>query len=82
MDKIDCLIHDSGSKLAIKISSLIKKLMNLLKLFQVTPGNIYSFWICSEETLQITYTKYPFFGNDPKNPPPLWIIWINNMFLD
>ena len=22
------------------------------------------------------------FGYDPKNPPPLWIIWINNPFLD
>ena len=22
------------------------------------------------------------FGYDPKNPPPLWIIWINNPFLN
>ena len=26
-DKIDHLIHDSGSKMAVKISSLVKKLM-------------------------------------------------------
>ena len=26
-DKIDCSIHDSGSKMAVKISSLVKNLM-------------------------------------------------------
>ena len=29
----------------------------------------------------IMYPKYPCsFGYDPKNPPPLWIIWINYLF--
>ena len=32
-DKMDCFIHDSGKKMAVKISSLVKKLMFVLKLF-------------------------------------------------
>ena len=45
-------------KLAVKISSLAKRLMNVIKLFQVTAGNIHSFWIHGKETLQIMYLKY------------------------
>ena len=33
------------------------------------------------ETTWIMY-RVSGFGYDPKNPPPLWIIWINNPFLD
>ena len=40
-DKIDRLIHDSGSKMAMKIGSFVKKLMYVLKLFLVTAGNIH-----------------------------------------
>ena len=40
-DKIDRLIHDSGSKMAMKISSFVKKVMYVLKLFLVTAGNIH-----------------------------------------
>ena len=60
-----------------KISNLVKKLMYVLKLFLVTAGNIHSFPIRSEETRRIMC-----FGLDPKNPPPLWIIWINIPFFD
>lgn len=56
--KIDRLIHDSGSNMAVKISSLVKKLMNVLKLSRVTAGKIHSFWIQSKETLWIIHLKY------------------------
>ena len=49
-DKIHRLIHDSG---------LVTNLMYVLKLFQVTAGNVHSFRICSKETLRIMYPKYP-----------------------
>ena len=56
--KIDRLIHDSGSKMAVKISSLVKKLMYVFKLSRVTAGKIHSFWIRSKETLRIIHLKY------------------------
>ena len=49
-DKIHRLIHDSG---------LVTNLMYVLKLFQVTSGNVHSFRIRSKETLRIMYPKYP-----------------------
>ena len=49
-DKIHRLIHDSG---------LFTNLMYVLKLFQVTAGNVHSFRIRSKETLRIMYPKYP-----------------------
>ena len=58
MHKTDRLIHDSGSKMAVKISSLVKKLMYVLKLSRVTAGKIHSFWIRSKETLRIIHLKY------------------------
>ena len=58
-DKIDRLIHYSSSKKAVMISSLVKKLMYVLKLFRVTSGNIHSFRIRSKETPRIMYPKYP-----------------------
>ena len=63
-DKIDRLIHDSGSKMAIhiKISSFVKKLMYVLKLFRVTAGNIHCFQIGSKETFRIMYRIYPRIG--------------------
>ena len=56
-DKIDRLIHDSSSKMAVKISSLVKKQMYVL--FRVTAGNIHSFRIRSKETPRIMYPQYP-----------------------
>ena len=73
MDNIDRLIHDSGLKMAVKISCFVKELMYVLDLFRVTARNIHSFQIRSKEMPRIMY---------PKNPPPLWIIWINDLFLD
>ena len=61
-DKIDRLIHASGSGLmALKISSVVKQLMYVLKpfSFRVTAGKIHSFRIRSKETLRIIYPKYP-----------------------
>ena len=58
-DKIDRLIHDSGSKMAIKISSFVKKLIYVLKLSRVTAGNSQCFRIRSKETFRIMYLKYP-----------------------
>ena len=58
-DKIDHLIHASGSKMALKMSSVVKQLMYVLKLFRVTAGKIHSFRIRSKETLRIIYPKYP-----------------------
>ena len=83
-DKIDRLIHASSSKMAviIKMSSVVKQLLHALKLFRVTAGCIHSFRILSKETFRIMYPKYSVFGYDPKNPSPLWIIWINNPFFD
>ena len=54
-DKIDRLIHASGSKMAFKMTSVVKQLMYVLKLFRVTAGSIHSFRICSKETLRIMY---------------------------
>ena len=53
-DNIDRLIHNSGSEMAVKISSFVKKMM-----FRVTATNVHSFRIRSKETLQIMYPKYP-----------------------
>ena len=60
-DKMDRLIHSSGSKIAFNFnfSSVVKQLMYVLKLFRVTAGSIYSFRICNKETLRIMYLKYP-----------------------
>ena len=61
-DKINRLIHDSGYKMAVKISSLVKKAHICIKLFRVTAGNtVYSFQIRSKETVRITYPEYPIF---------------------
>ena len=49
-DKIHRLIHDSG---------LVTNLMYVLKLFQVTSGNVHSFRTRCKETLRIMYLKYP-----------------------
>ena len=59
-DKMDRLIHSSGSKIAFNFnfSSVVKQLMYVLKLFRVTTGSIYSFRICNKETLRIMYLKY------------------------
>lgn len=41
------------------------------------------FWIRSKEMLRDHVSKVSRFGYDPKNcPPPLWIIWIKNLFFD
>ena len=58
-DRIDRLMHYSSSKMHVMISSLVKKLMYVLKLFRVTAGNIHSFQIRSKETFRILYPKYP-----------------------
>ena len=41
-DKIDRLIHASNSKMAVKMSSVVKQLLYVLKLFRVTTGWLYS----------------------------------------
>ena len=58
-DKIDRLIYASSSKMAVKMSSVVKKLLYVLKLFRVTAGCIHSFRIRSKETLWFMYPKYP-----------------------
>ena len=58
-DKIDRLIHASGSRMALKISSVVKQLMYVLKPFSSNAGKIHSFRIRSKETLRIIYPKYP-----------------------
>ena len=58
-DKIDRLIHASSSKMAVKMSSVVKQLLYVLKLFRVTAGCIHSFRIRSKETFRIMYPKYP-----------------------
>ena len=60
MDKIDRLSHVSLEfKKGVKMSSVVKQLLYVLKLFRVTAGCIHSFRICSKETLWIMYQKYP-----------------------
>ena len=54
-DKIDRLINASGSKMAFKMTGVVKRLMYVLKLFRVTAGSIHSFRICSKETLRIRF---------------------------
>ena len=54
--------------MAEKVSSVIKRLLCVLKLFRVT-GFCFGSVVSG-------------FGYDPKNPPPFWIIWVNNPFLD
>ena len=46
-------------KMALKISSVVKQLLCVLKLLRITSGNIHSFRIRSKETIQIMYPKYP-----------------------
>ena len=46
--------------MALKMSSVVKQLLYVLKLFRVTAGNIHSFRIRSKETLRIMYPKYRF----------------------
>ena len=41
------------------MSSVIKQLMYVVKLFRVNAGIIHSFWIRSKETLRIMYPRYP-----------------------
>ena len=45
--------------MALKMSSVVKQLMYVLKRFRVTAGKIHSFRIRSKETLRIIYPKYP-----------------------
>ena len=60
MDKIDRLIHVSLEfKKGVKMSSVVKQLLYVLKLFRVTAGCFHSFRICSKQTLRIMYQKYP-----------------------
>ena len=62
MDKIDRLIHVSLEfKKGVKMSSVVKQLLYVLKLFRVTAGCIHSFRIRSKETLRIMYPKYSVF---------------------
>ena len=58
-DKIDRLIHASSSKMAVKMSSVVKQLLYVLNLFRFTAGCIHSFRILSKETFRIMYPKYP-----------------------
>jgi len=58
-DKIDRLIHASSSKMAVKMSGVVKQLLYVLKLFRVTAGCIHCFRIPSKETFRIMYPKYP-----------------------
>ena len=46
--------------MALKMSSVVKQLLYVLKLFRVTAGIIHSFRIRSKETLRIMYPKYRF----------------------
>ena len=55
-DKINLLIHAPTSNMALKMSSVVKQLLYVSKLFQVTAGCIH---IRSKETLRIMYPKYP-----------------------
>ena len=57
--QINCLIHASSSKMAVKMSRVVKQLLNVLKLFRVTACCIHSFRIRCKETLRIMYRKYP-----------------------
>ena len=43
----------------VKMSSVVKQLLYVLKLFRVTAGCIHSFRIRSKETFRIMYPKYP-----------------------
>ena len=52
MDKIDHLITAS-SKMDVKMSSVVKQLMYVLKLFRVTTGSFHSFQIRSIKMLRI-----------------------------
>ena len=74
-DKSCCLIHGSGTKMAVKMSSVVKQ-------FRVTRWPLFlsiNLFGSVVETTRIMY-RVSGFGYDPKNPPPLWIIWINNPF--
>ena len=57
--KIDRSIHASSSKMAVKMSGVVKQLLYVLKLFRVTAGCIHSFRIRRKETFRIMYPKYP-----------------------
>ena len=57
--KIDRLIHASSSKMAVKMSSVVKQLLYVLKWFRVTTGCIHSFQMRSKETFWIMYPMYP-----------------------
>jgi len=56
------------------MSSVVKQLLYVLKLFRVTAGCI--------QSVSDHVSKVSGFECNPKNPPPLWIIWINNPFFD
>ena len=45
--------------MAVKMSSVVKQLLYVLKLFRVTSVCIHSFPIRSKETFRIMYPKYP-----------------------
>ena len=59
-----------------------EQLIYVWKLFRVTAGNIHSFRIRSGENASDHISNVSGFGYDRNNPPPLWIIWINNPFVD
>ena len=55
-DKINFLIHAPTSNMVLKMSSVVKQLLYVSKLFRVTAGCIH---IRSKEALRIMYPKYP-----------------------
>ena len=60
----------------VKMNSVVKQLLYILKLFRVTAG-------CrGKETFRIMYPKYSVLDMIQRNPPPLRIIWINNPLFD
>ena len=45
--------------MAVKMSSVVKQPLYVLKMFRVTAGRIQSFRIRSKETFRIMYPRYP-----------------------
>ena len=75
-DKINRLIHDSGSKDKLSCQNADV----CIKIVSSTAGNIHSFPQKKKKNASDHLSKVSGFGYDPKNPPPLWIIWINIPF--
>ena len=78
-DNIDHLIHALSSNMTIKMSSVVKQVLYVLKLFRVTPGTLFGSTVKKRSD---HVSKVSAFGYDPKNPTLLWIIWINNLVWD